>query len=152
MRLIDRGVSALVSRLPERNYPYFIPYHGNAHWSFTHNCVGYILKFIAGHPDCLRFHKHSFIPDETFFHSIVKASPFSNSITQDFERGYYISDDHYANHYMPWSEVDRGLRPDLTLIEGDLDTLLSSKALFARKFNEIKSKTLLEAIDAYIRR
>ena len=151
-RSIDVGVCVHFSRLPAKDCPYFTLYQGSAHWSLTRDGVGYILKFVTEHPDYLRYYRHFWIPDETFFHSIVKASPFANSISQDFERGCNVREDVFGAHYIPWSKAVWKSYSTLILTEKNLGALLSSEALFARKFDEIESKALLREIDDYIRR
>jgi hypothetical protein len=55
-----------------------------------------------------------------------------------------------GNHYIDW--VGRRQREYLTLDERDFEDLLQSDALFARKFDEVKSRKLLEMLDEQIHR
>jgi len=81
-----------------------------------------------------------------FFQSIVKYSPFAPQITHDCEkalnRAEEDSPDDHGCHYIDWSaELPKVL--DLK----DIDKLLSSKSLFARKFDEQKSRELIIALE-----
>jgi len=136
---VRRGIQLLLQVLPERQPPCFLHYNGSQWWALTRDCVEQILEFVREHKEYARFHKHSCSPDEHFFHSIVKASPFSDSIAQ--------CPNYEALHYMDWSSCSTSPK---ILIEKDLNNLISTDALFARKFDEVKSAKLLKAIDKYI--
>jgi hypothetical protein len=88
------------------------------------------------------------IPDEVFFHTLVKHSPFAGAITQDYSAGSYPDHVHHGNHFIAWA--GRRQRDGLTLDERDLDDLLASEALFARKFDEHGSGKLLDLLDLYV--
>ena len=128
-------------------------YHGCQWWCLTLECVKYIIEFLQENNDYLIFHKHTFVAIEIFFHSIVKSSPFAANITHDFEKAKDIKR-HYASgdrgiHYIDWNT--KGVsRPPKVLNEKDLNNLLSSQALFARKFEEGISDNLLQALEKYI--
>ena len=149
-RLTDPGNSHayLLRDLPDgRYFDGMVPYHGSMYWSLTADCVRFILGFLADHPGYLDVHRHVHIPDEIFFHTLVKHSPFGEAIAQDFSTGPYPDHVLHGNHFIDWG----GLRPRqrLTLDERDLDDLLASDALFARKFDERKSSRLLDLLDIY---
>ena len=118
------------------------------YWSLTADCIRFILDFVSANPGYVDIHQYVFAPDEVFFHTLVKHSPFAETIMHDFEKGTCHDNLHHGNHFIDW----QGLRPReyLTLDERDFDDLLSSQALFARKFDEHKSRRLLEMIDDYI--
>jgi hypothetical protein len=138
-----------LERLPRGTYfGDLIPYHGSMFWSLTADCVHYILAFLNENPGFIDLHQHVFAPDEIFFHSIVKASPFAEAIVHDFERGTCADNLHHANHYIDWA--GRRQRENLTLDERDLQDLLASGALFARKFHQERSRLLLDLIDEHV--
>ncbi len=146
--LCSRSLAVVNHCLPRRRfYAGLIPYHGAAWWCLTAACVEFILRFLADHPDYERYYRFVQSPDEIFFHSIVKASPFSEQISRDFERGGTSSNDRGC-HYIDWSA--KGVRQDFILDESDLPVLLASSALFARKFDGVKSKRLLEMLEERI--
>ena len=138
-----------IERLPPGTYfGDLIPYHGSMYWSLTAGCVRFILAFLNENPGFIDLHRYVFAPDEIFFHSIVKASPFAETIVHDFERGTCVDPVHHANHYIDWA--GRRRRENLTLDEGDLQDLLASEALFARKFHQERSRRLLDLIDDHV--
>jgi hypothetical protein len=138
-----------------KNFPagrYFgnmIPYHGSMYWSLTADCMRFILDFIDDNPGYLDVHRHVPIPDEVFFHTLVKHSPFADAITHDFSAGSYPHRTHHGNHFIDWAGLRK--RDYLTLDERDFEELLVCDALFARKFDEYKSSKLLDLLDIYVR-
>ena len=156
---IDRKLTAeaknshrhFIKDLPQEKYfGDLTPYQGSMYWSLTADCVGFILDFVNNNPGYVDIHRSIFAPDEVFFHTIVKHSPFAEAITHDFADGVYPDHLHHGNHFIDW----QGLRPRpyLTLDERDLDDLLRSDALFARKFDEKKSSKLLALLDEHVHR
>jgi hypothetical protein len=125
-------------------------YHGAQWWALTHECVEYILRFLAAHADYEAFFRQVLCPDEIFFHSIVKASPFASRITHDFEaaadaEAFSLSNEHGC-HYIDWNAKGEDRLPKV-LDLADLDRLRSSEALFARKFQEARSAALVSRLD-----
>ena len=139
----------LLAALPAgRYFDGMIPYHGSMYWSLTADCMRFIVDFLAANPGYVDLHRRVRIPDEVFFHTLVKHSPFAGAITQDFSAHPRPHGIHHGNHFIDW----RGLRSrdGLTLDERDLDDLLASPALFARKFDEAESGRLLDLLDIYV--
>lgn len=127
-------------------------YHGCALWALTGGCVNYINEFLQRNKDYITFHKHTYCPDEIFFHSIVKSSPFAANITHDFEKAndlnsYFALNEH-GRHYIDWNA--KGVTLPKVLNESDMSNLLSSEAFFARKFREGDSGNLLQMIEKAI--
>jgi len=138
-----------IKRLPQGKYfGDLTPYHGSMYWSLTADCIRFILDFVHNNPDYVAIHQHIFAPDEVFFHTIVKHSPFASAITHDFSDGIYPDHTHHGNHFIDWAGLRR--RAYLTLDERDFADLLASTALFARKFDERKSGKLLDLLDMHI--
>lgn len=138
-----------IKNLPQGHYfRGLTPYHGSMYWSLSADCIRFILDFVHANPDYVEIHDHLFAPDEVFFHTIVKHSPFADAITHDFSDGICPDHIHHANHFIDW--VGRRNRRYLTLDESDFDDLLASPALFARKFNEHTSSKLLDLLDTHI--
>jgi hypothetical protein len=140
----------LSGRIKRRPYEGITLYHGAQWWALTRNCVDYILQFLAGHPEYLSYFKYALCPDEIFFQSIVKHSPFAAQITDDFERAddlaaYFRSNQHGA-HYIDWNAKVQKL-PKVLELE-DFDALRTSGALFARKCDEQISATLIETLES----
>jgi Core-2/I-Branching enzyme len=138
-----------LKRLPRGKYfGNMTPYHGSMYWSLTADCVRFILDFVRNNPEYINVHRHVFAPDEVFFHTIVKHSPFAEGITQDFVDRAHPDHTRHANHFIDWAGLRK--RKRLIVDERDLDDLLASPALFARKFDERKSRTLLDFLDARV--
>src|SRR5262249_36611329 len=76
------GLSGRISR---KKYSEIQLYGGSGWWSLTSGCVRFALEFIREHPSYLRYLRFVDVPDEMFFHSIVKASPFAKALSYDFE-------------------------------------------------------------------
>jgi hypothetical protein len=135
--------------LPQgKYYGNLTPYHGSMYWSLTVDCIHFILDFVHNNPGYVAIHQHLFAPDELFFHTLVKHSPFADAITHDFSADIYPDHTHHGNHFIDWA--GRRKRAYLTLDERDFDDLLASAALFARKFDEQPSRRLLDLLDIHI--
>ncbi len=144
------AVAATSSLVPRRSYVNgMTPYQGSQWWSLSAGCIDYVFDFLSRTPEYLRFHRFVGIPDEIFFHSIVKASPFAEKITHDFEVAPLDHNESGA-HYIDWRT--KGVPLPKTLDESDLPSLLRSQALFARKFDSARSSRLLALIEERHRR
>lgn len=141
--------SHFLKNLPNgRYFGDMVPYHGAAFWSLTADCISFILDFIAENPGYVDIHRHVLFPEEIFFQTLVKYSPFADAITQDFSAGSWPDQTHHGNHFIDWQGIRQ--RNYINLDERDFDDLLASDALFARKFLEHESSKLLELLDIYV--
>jgi hypothetical protein len=144
-------LSGISGRIPRKKYRCTPLYGGSGWWSLTGSCVRFALEFIREHPSYLRYHRFVDVPDEMYFHSIVKASPFAKALSYNFEvvdaQHAQRSDRVYGCHYINW-ETGTAHHPKV-LDMTDLPALRSSRALFARKFEESPSRALLEQIDKW---
>jgi len=139
----------VIKDLPQGQYfGNWTPYHGSMYWSLTADCIRFILDFINNNPGYVALHHHIFAPDEVFFHTLVKHSPFASAITHDFSDGNYPDHLQHGNHFIDWSGRRKRLR--LTLDEQDLGDLSASSMLFARKFNQQISSKLLDLLDQQV--
>jgi hypothetical protein len=141
----------LSGRIPRKKCDCIPLYGGSGWWSLTSSCVRFALEFIREHPSYLRYQRFVDVPDEMFFHSIVKASPFAKALSYDFEvvdaQHAQRSDRVYGCHYIDWGRTETNHPKVLDMM--DLPALRSSCALFGRKFEEIPSRALLEQIDKW---
>lgn len=124
-------------------------YHGAQWWSLTGECVRYLLEFVRENPSYVSFCRYVLAPDEIFFQSIVKQSPFAKCISHDFELAedlakFYATNEHGC-HYIDWNAPGKVLPKILTA--QDLLDLKSSSALFARKFDLVQSHQLLQTLE-----
>lgn len=124
----------------KRKLPYNLkPYCGWMWWTIDDYALNYILQFLSDHPKYMQYHKYTFIPDEFFFQTILLNSGderLSASITNNNTR------------YIPWKA---GQAHPETLKTGDLQDLIQSEALFARKVDPAKDKVIIDCIDDYLK-
>ncbi|HEY9638858.1 MAG TPA: beta-1,6-N-acetylglucosaminyltransferase [Coleofasciculaceae cyanobacterium] len=121
----------------ERNFFQGIqPYGGSQWWCLSKKCIEYVHHFIQGNPKFVNYFKYSFIPDELFFQTIVSNSPFAEKVTGD------------NLTYADWQNPN----PNYPAVLGkrDLDALLASPKLFARKFDGNRDTEILDLIDQSI--
>jgi len=57
------------------------PYGGSQFWALTHSAVQYIIEFVAANPEFVGFFKNTWIPDESFFQTIIGNSQFQDQVT-----------------------------------------------------------------------
>lgn len=123
-------------------------YHGAQWWSLTGQCGRYVQKFVRENPAYPAFCRYALAPDEIFFQSIVKQSPFARRIRHDFELAHNLADFYASNdhgcHYVDWNASQKVLPKTLTM--EDLPALRGSSALFARKFDTAQSVALLQVL------
>jgi hypothetical protein len=146
-----RVLRGLLLRIPRRCWSAFPLYQGSTWWALTAPCIAYIERFRSENPGYMRFFRWTACPDETFFHSILMASPFRDRISHDRSHGAtprVPSHPHeYGIHYVDWTTP--GAHPAV-LDLAYLGTLLGSHALFARKFDETRSAALMAALSGRI--
>jgi hypothetical protein len=128
----------LTKLLPARKPPLGLKfYSGSTWWSLTQDCVNFCLDYIQQHPSLARFFKYTWGPDEFIFHTILMKSKYKDQVT-----GYNL-------HYIDWSE--KKANPKMLALE-DLEAMMQSDRLLARKFDMEKDPALLDEIDAAIKR
>jgi len=121
-------------------------YVGSQWWAMSRACAEYMLDFRARHRDIVRFYRHSHVPDEGFFQTVIMNSPLRDQVVNDNLR------------FIEW---DGGFNPRV-LDQNDLEAILKSGAAFARKISLggekdpggrlINSEPLLHAMDEVRRR
>ncbi|MCK5361175.1 MAG: sulfotransferase domain-containing protein, partial [Gammaproteobacteria bacterium] len=124
-------------------------YHGSTWWALSYECIGYVIDYLQNHPEYIEFHKYTFCPDEVFFHSIVKSSPFAGQLSHEFDKEpdlekYYRLNEHGC-HYIDWNSPAE-THPKILTPE-DACALSHSDMLFARKFDENISHQLLAMLE-----
>jgi hypothetical protein len=128
-------------RLPNRLMPFSVkrslpeglePFHGSAHWCLSRECLEYV---VARDPETIEFFRWSSSPDEALFQTILLSSPLASTLVNDDLR------------YVDWSEGGASPR---VLTTYDLDRMLASHCLFARKFDPGVDSEVIDALDAHI--
>ncbi|MDB5208169.1 MAG: putative glycosyl transferase [Flavisolibacter sp.] len=115
------------------------PYTGSQWWCMDMYALGYILDYTKAHPEYVSFHKHTFAPDELFFHMILVNSKDENLIS---------SIENNNKRFMTW-EVSDSAHPN-TICATDFEAIAASDHLFARKFDATVDNEIMDLIDARI--
>jgi Core-2/I-Branching enzyme len=142
----------VLRKVPRKQYQKIPLFQGAQWWALTDRCVRHIFQFLKENSDYMAFHKYTRGPDEIFFHSIIKSSPFADYIVHDVEKvlsltKYFESNEHGC-HYIDWNS--QGVALPKVLDISDTGLLMRSTALFARKFEENKSTALLSRLEEMI--
>jgi hypothetical protein len=127
-------LAILPKTLIKRKFPsYLQPFKGSQWWALPIETIHFIDDFIQQHPGYLRYHRHTFAPDEIFFHSIIY-SMFNKERIRDQVT--------YAN----WKLNKTG---PLLLKEMNFSEIINAGGakLFARKFDMDVDPKILDLID-----
>ena len=109
------------------------PYGGSAYWCLSSTLVHFVHGFLSENPQYVRFFEHVFVPDESFFQTIIMNSELRDTVENDDLR------------YLDWSREPA----PAVLTRDDLPTLVAAPQLFARKFDETVDTEILDALDRY---
>jgi hypothetical protein len=113
----------------KRKIPYgYVGYGCIAWWSLTRECVEYIAGFIENNKKFMDFIRHTYLPEEIFFSTLLANSPLRHTLVNKTLRHINI----------PSTEL-------LTL--KDFQSLEASPDLFARKFDVNIDTVILDEID-----
>jgi hypothetical protein len=110
----------------------FVPFAGSSYWAIPRAGVEYIGSFCDSNPAFVRYFRTTFIPDETFFHTILMNSPLRDRVVDDDLR------------YIAWPD---GASNPKILTTADLPDMMAGGALFARKFDVNVDAEVLSALD-----
>lgn len=113
------------------------PFGGFAWWGIPKNAADYILSFTKSHPEYLRYYEHTLIPSEMFFQTIL-----ANSKNKEIVDNLTCQD----IHYMDWKYKKNPDNPK-TLQEEDINSLIGTDKLFARKFDVNIDRKIFDLID-----
>ncbi len=122
--------------MPEGMQPY-----GGSQWFCMHRKhVKYVLDYCDRHPDVQRYLRHVGVPDENFFQTIVMNSGFQSEVVKDNLR-------HIA--WVPSNSMGATFPEGETryLTISDFHELMSSEALWARKFDISVDPVIMDEID-----
>lgn len=110
-------------------------YGGSTWMSITSECAKYIIDYHSKNKAFYNRLKYTFASDEVYFHTVILNSPFAKNVRNNNLR------------CILWK--DNGASP-VILTEKHWREIITSDCLFARKFDYIYSKRLLDNIDTYI--
>ena len=140
--------------LPRRRFPAGVtPYRGSTSWCLNGAAVDYLLDFVRQERNrgLVRFFKSVTGADEIFFQTIVLNSPLAPHCAgyQQFAQARSAppasNENKVSLHYIDWDVA----RENPAVLElHDLPRLSASAKFFARKFDQVRSASLLERIDA----
>lgn len=125
LRVIYREFIMRTNIFKRKRKPTKTLYIGSSWFSITGGCLEWIKEYLETNPEYTSFFKHGVCVDEVFFQTLVKISPYRNNI---------------ANRnmtYMVWNGSKTGGPDELTI--NDLDKILASDCIFARKFTDINT-------------
>jgi hypothetical protein len=109
------------------------PWGGGSYWCMPADCVRHVDSFVRANPDFVGFFRYVHEPDEIFFQTIVMNSPFRDRVANDNLR------------FLDW-DAD-GDHPEVLTMH-DLERLVRSDSLFARKFDPGVDETVLDRLDS----
>jgi hypothetical protein len=104
---------------------------GSPYWALARPVVDWLHSYVERRTDVVRFFEQVYIPDELFFQSVLLSSEHAGSIVNQNLR------------YIDWQATPA----PKVLTAADLPALLSSDALFARKFDTEVDTAVLDALD-----
>ena len=107
-------------------------YFGWTWWTIRRDAAKCILDFKERREDVVRWYRHVHIPDESLIQTALHNSPDSPPMSRDTKR--FIRFENASAH------------PEFIEMK-DLDTALSGKYWFGRKFSEDLHPGVLDAID-----
>ncbi|WP_224998029.1 beta-1,6-N-acetylglucosaminyltransferase [Cesiribacter sp. SM1] len=112
-----------------------LAYYGGCNWvNINHATLTYILNYLQENPAYLKQYSETYISDEIWLHTLVMNSPFRDATINDWLR------------YIDWGA---GARNPKTLGMEDLDKILASRGLFARKFDVSYDAEVLRRLNAF---
>jgi hypothetical protein len=130
------AVRKVQKKFPKLKRNLFNNYWGGAEWlNMTGDCVEYILNYLNSNESFLRSFRHTRCADEIFFQTIIMNSPFASKCVQN---------------YLRYVDFDTGPEYPRTIRESEYSKLISSDALFARKFDANVDNRIIEKIYDYV--
>ncbi|MEO1070157.1 MAG: beta-1,6-N-acetylglucosaminyltransferase [Cyanobacteria bacterium J06638_6] len=105
--------------------------YGGSQWHILNRrCVKYIQHFVDTCPDIVEYYRHTLVPDESFFQTILVNNPDLKLCNDNLR---------YISWTPPYPAV---------LQNQDFDALMSSGKYFARKFDAAVDTEILDRLDA----
>jgi len=121
----------LMPWVPTRSLPKgLVPAQGLAYWCLSREAVAYCTEYTRTRPDVARFFRRALAADENYFQMVLLSSPLAAGLVNEDLR------------YLEWQEWH-----PRTLTTDDLQPMLASRKLFARKFDETVDPDVLDALD-----
>lgn len=118
-------------RIPLENMPF---YFGSEWVCLSNQTLNWMFEYLDKNSDYYTYMRNCSCPDESFYQTLFMNSPYAN------KRLDYL-------HYIDWSE---GKSSPKTLKTEDMDKLLKSSKLMARKFDIETDRNILMMLQNYI--
>jgi len=142
-KLTQRFCKLLFGNYPRQFIPGVVPVFGSQWWALNNKAIKFIATYLDDNPEFLKYFRYSFVPDEMFFQTILYGTG-NEEIMQTI-----VAESHDSRlTFTHWDRPDELYGQALTL--NDFSSLKDSTKLFARKFDELKSRDLLNLIDSEI--
>lgn len=119
--------------LPRRFPLGWRPHGGSQWWALSREALLWIERTLREEPRVARYFRHTFIPDEAMFQTMLANSPFAERISGE------------ALHYIDWERPNP--KYPRTLDEDDFERVAAAPMLFARKLHPERSAGLLARVD-----
>ena len=119
--------------LPRRFPLGWRPYGGSQWWALSREALLWVSGMLRKEPRIARYFRHTFIPDEAMFQTMLANSPFAGRVSAE------------PLHYIDWERPNP--KYPRTLDDGDFQRVAASPMLFARKMHPERSAGLLERVD-----
>jgi hypothetical protein len=136
--LINRGLRVLTPLLAPREQPAnLMPFGGEFYFGLSRPAVDYVVRFVRENPGFLRFHRHTYAPEELCFQTILLNCK-DEQIRGNIENRTLT--------YVDWRKPSKSYPALLT--RDDLPRLRESPCLFARKFDADKHPEIFDLVDS----
>lgn len=133
-------IQKLVNRfLPKRNFPLAVKMYGSSDaswWMLTTDCLRLILTSLDKNKRLISFMRFTWGADEFLYPTLIMNSTMESTTVNNNYR------------YIQWTAGSAN--PDILSID-ELDTIVNTKCLFARKFDYKVDSEILNAIDFSIK-
>lgn len=105
-------------------------FYGGSQWfSITGESLEWMMNYLLDHKEYIDFFKHGVCTDEIFFLTLIRLSPYAINIKNNCLR------------FMIWEGSTSG--GPCVLHENNIDEMLESECIFARKFEDIHTLQLI---------
>jgi hypothetical protein len=122
-RILNALLRLWTATKPHRQFPtYLDPVGGSQWWNLSGDAARFIVRFSDEHADYREYHRHTLLPDEIFFQSILLGTSFADTHT-------IVND---PLRFMIWPPNSYHPKP---LGAADIPDVLASGQPFARKFD-----------------
>jgi len=147
-RIINLSIRKLkIKRKFPKKYDHYILYAGSQWWAFSSKAISYILNFIDNNPEFVNFYKHTLIPDELFFHTIIGNSPLKTNVINSITYSNWARNNPAHPSHINFEHIQILSKKTVKSVYGNGQ----SNLLFARKFSD-SCNEILNIIDNKFRK